>query len=174
MENVINKNFSGLSKNLLNRLQTKELTLPEFLRECAYWALKDGFDELAPLDFPTLPATPAFNEYNNLPPDRRAKLDAEFFHKNPEIISWGQQVCFVRNRNNANIHWLEEIKNYLPADDFLMLQKVDGRILEFKTFVDENPLMIEKIKNVFQAKVVNPKPRNYYTAGEAFSASEVY
>jgi len=46
---------SERSKTLLKQLKEKEITLEEFLKECAYWAVAEGFDELKPKMFPTRP-----------------------------------------------------------------------------------------------------------------------
>lgn len=158
--------YSTTSKNLINRLKTKEITLKEFLQECAYWALKDGFDDLRPMSFPTPPNSPAFNEYDALLPERRAKIDLDFFKKNYEINAYYAQVLFVRNHNKANMDWLNHVKFYLSEEDLIMRQRVDNRLLEFNAFIDDNPLMVEKIKATFKAKETAPKKKNYYSVGE--------
>jgi len=149
--------FSGTSISLSDRLKAKELTLDEFLKECAYWALKDGFDELMPVQLPTRPTTNAFIEFEGLPELQKAKLDPDFFRKHYEIIEYYQQVNSITWRNKYTLDWLKEIKGYLPADDLMSLQKLDNPILEFRAWFDDNPVMIEKIKDTFQAKEVNPR-----------------
>lgn len=161
-----NITFSETSKNLLTQLRAKDITLEQFLRECAYWALKDGFDELRPYSFPTAPTTQAFTEYETLPPERKTKVDSDFFRKNYEIIEYYQQVLFIRHRNNGNLEWLEKILNHLPEEDFVMRKRIENRIMEFRAFADNNPLMAEKIKSIFKAKEINPQKKSYYSAGE--------
>ena len=144
--------FSEISKNLLSRLRTRELAIGEFLRECAYWAIREGFDELMPLFLPTSPTTQAFMEYEAILPERRRRIDYDFFLKNPEINEYYQQVKFVCNRNQAIVEWLKEIRDYLLPDDFILLKKIDDRLLEFTAFFDDNSILVEKIKFIFQAK----------------------
>lgn len=123
--------FSGVAVSLNNRLDTKQITLQDFLRECAFWALKDGFDELRIYPFPTPPRTEAFNEYERLSPDRKKKVDPDVFRKNLEILAYYTQVKFVENRNKDTLKWLKDILSYLPEDDFVSRKKVEDRILEF-------------------------------------------
>jgi hypothetical protein len=160
-----NTKISNLSLALNRRLRAKEISLSEFLRECAYWALREGFDELTPLSFPSEPKSEAFIEYNNLLPEKQAKVDLEFFRKNEEILSYFQQIAFIRQKNKAIMGWLKEIKGYLPPDDEVMFRRIDDRLFEFQAFFDDNPLMIEKIKNTFEAREITPK-KSYYKIGE--------
>ncbi len=157
--------YSETAKNLLAKLRAKELTLTDFLKECAYWALKDGFDEIRPLSLPASPTTQAFSEYDNLPPERQNKVDPDFFRKNYEIIEYYQQVRFVQNRNKACLEWLKEISAYIPQEDVITLKKISDKILELEGWLNDNPVIVERIKTTFQARAVTPK-RNIYRAGE--------
>jgi len=161
-----NTALSETSKNLLHRLRAKELTLQKFLRECAYWALRDGFDELSPLPLPTAPETEAFAEYENLSPFDKMKLDNQFFQRNPEINLYYGQVSFIKWRNKSILDWLEEIKNYLPLEDEIYIRRIDERRLDFKAFFDDNPIIVEKIRFTFRAKEIKPQKKSYYSAGE--------
>ena len=163
--------LSGTSKKLLLRLRTKELTLQEFLRECAYWVLKDGFDELMPYSLPTAPDTEAFREYENLPFDRKSKLDSQFFFRNPEILDYYGQVKSVKWRNKYYLDWLQEIKRYLPIDDELSIRRIDGRVLDFQAFFDENPIIVQKVKSTFQAKQVTHHRTTVDRIGESVAGS---
>jgi len=149
--NFGNIHLSGTSKALLNKLQTKQITLDEFLRDCAFWAIKDGFDELEVLQEPTPPNTQAFREYDNLPLDRKQKVDTSFFVKNEEINKYYQQVNWVRQRNSGRLVWLKEIIKYLPQDDIILRQKVESRIFEFQAVQDKLSAEADKIKEVFNA-----------------------
>ena len=152
METFGRTDLSSTSTQVLNRLRAKEITLPGFLTECAFWAVRDGFEELAPHPLPTVPTTEAFNEYINLPFAQRERLDGTFFLNHPEVNGYYQQVNSVKWRNKFILDWLKDLKGYLPVDDEIYLRKIDNRILEFDAFFDENPIIVQKIKSVFQAK----------------------
>lgn len=123
--------FPDTSKGLLKRLWSKELTQEAFLRECAYWALKDGFEELRPHPAPNKPYTQAFNEFEGLPPERKAKVDPEFFRKNEEILKYYQDYYSAKWTNQHTLDWLKEIRSYLPPEDNVSIARVDERIKEF-------------------------------------------
>jgi len=144
--------LSKTAVELLNKLRSKAITLEEFLRKCAYWAIRSGFDELMPLSLPTAPTTQAFVEYESLPPERKLKLDIDFFYKNPEINEYYRQVNMIAQRNKKILEWLKEIRDYLPKIEKIYLRKIDERIIEFQGWFDDNPVIVEKIKNIFEVK----------------------
>lgn len=147
-----NVNFSGTAKSLLQRLNARDLSLEEFLRECAFWAIKDGFDELRVRPYPSKPQSEAFKDYYMLPPGRRAKVDTVTFLRNPEILSWFDQCRKIRNMNISCFNWLKELRNYIPADDLVCLEKISAKIQEFQDFVDRENELIKNIKDTFGAE----------------------
>lgn len=155
--------FSQTAVTLLRRLRADELTYADFLKECAYWAIKDGFDEIRPLPLPTPPNTEAYREYEALPPERRRKVDQKFFYEHLEINAYYSQVLFVKQRNKANLGWLIEIGAYIPQEDTINLARIDEKILELRAWLNENPIIVEKAKEIF--RVIEP-PKRYGTAGD--------
>jgi hypothetical protein len=123
--------LSSTAKVMLARLQGGDLTEAQFLTECAYWSLKDGFDNIRPLSYPSRPNTQAFSEYEALSLMRRIKVDADFFYRNPEINEYYRQCKWVDNQNKAHIEWLDKLLIYLPADDVVSLEKVKNRLVAF-------------------------------------------
>jgi hypothetical protein len=152
MEAFGNLNFSGVAKNLLAKLKAKDISLDEFLRECAYWAFKDGFDDLRVRPLPSRPRTQAFNEYENLTPDKKLKVDPQFFIKNPEINEYYSQASLVKNYNRANYDWLKKLKSYLPKEDEACLLKINTRLQDFINFFNEENDFAERAKEVFSAE----------------------
>lgn len=147
-----NLKLSQTSLTLLTRLRSKELTIEQFLRECAYWAIKEGFDEIQPLHYPTPPNTQAFYDYQALPPFRKVKVEQTFFDKYPEILEYYRQCFWVKHRNKTHLDWLKEIQTYILEDDTLTLQKIDDRIFEFDAWFDGLTEEAEKIKKIFEGK----------------------
>jgi hypothetical protein len=152
MDTFGNINFSSTAKNILNKLQGRQITITEALQECAYWAIKDGFDELRVRPLPTRPHSQAFNEYELLPPKQRLKVDAQFFYKNPEINDYYTQVNMVRNKNKAVYSWLQDLKKYIPAEDIVSHEKIDMRLQDFKNWLYEENDLIDKAREIFSSQ----------------------
>ncbi len=153
MDTYGNTNFSGTAKVLLEKVRYKQLTMDEFLRECAYWVIKDGFDELRVKPFPSLPNTEAFKDYHTLTHMRRTKVDPVTFLRNPEILDYFDQVRLVRNMNRTCFEWLKDIRDRIPEDDVVCLEKVNSRIQEFQDCIDQENDLIDNVKRNFGANV---------------------
>jgi len=122
-------------KDLLRRLDSKGLTFSEFMRECAYWALKDGFDELRPKPYPTKPQQVV--EYEALDKYAREKYDWQKLRENRpqdyEVMQkYFEQRLAVKNENKAILERLETIKTNLLPDDVLNQARVQQRIYDFE------------------------------------------
>ena len=146
-------NFSSTAKILLQKVRGGELSMDEFLRECAYWALKDGFDDLRVKQFPSKPTSEAFKDFYMLPYVRRAKVDPVTFLRNPEILDYFNQVRLVRNINRTCFEWLKDIRNRIPDDDVVCLEKVNNRIQEFQDCIDQENDLIETSRRNFGGNV---------------------
>ena len=161
--------FSGTAKSLVDKLKAKDITLADFLRECAYWALKDGFDEIRPLPLPTPPNTQAFNEFEALTPDRQQKVEQKYFYNNLEILKHYQQALFIKHHNRYNLQWLKELRDYIPQDDTPSLAKIEQKILEFKAWLNDNPVIVQKLKETFKAFEPPKVKRGFTTAGDVIA-----
>jgi len=146
---------SSTSVILLNSLQTKQITLEEFSRDCAYWALQEGFDDLRPRPLPSRPNTPAFNEYEMLPPLKKLKVDFQFFTRNTEINEYYAQANMIRAKNKAVYLWLKEIRGYLPQEDDPLRAKIDTRLQEFDNWLNAENDLVDKAREVFEGELTN-------------------
>jgi len=122
--------FPQTALSLLKRLQTKQLTFQEFMTECAYWTLKDGFNSLMPYRLPQKPQSVIDLEL--MPREKRARLDDKYYRERPEIMKYVDVVFVLRNKNKANFDWLLQIKKYIPTNDIESHKKLDARILMFQ------------------------------------------
>jgi hypothetical protein len=121
------------SKRLLSSLKNREMTLDEFMVECAYWALKDGFDNLRPKPLPT--KTAKVVEIEGFDIDTKAKFDyAKCYEKFPEVKKYYADRLTITNKNKADLEWLEQILRYIPERDEQAREQVEQRILKFKYF----------------------------------------
>jgi hypothetical protein len=127
--------LSATSLSLLGRLRAKTLSIENFMRECAFWALRDGFDELRPKPYPTRPVRAT--ELENMPLNQRLKLDYDkFYAEFPQIREYYEQRLYIRNWNKAALEWLNEIKRHIPEEDIISHKRIVERILEFRAMED--------------------------------------
>lgn len=126
--------FPQTALSLLNRFKKRELTFQEFMAECAYWALKDGFSSLKPFHYPAKPQKVI--ELQLIPKEKRSRLTSQYYHDNPEIMQYIDVVFVLRHKNKANFEWLQKIKQYIPEGDLESHNKIDARILEFQAAMD--------------------------------------
>ena len=144
--------LSGFAKDLLNQLQTKQITLDEFMRRYAYWALQAGFDELRPRQKPHRPDTRAWTEYYGMTPNERGKLLSSYFDRNPEIPDYYQRLRKVSQWNKDTKAWLLEIKRHITQEDAQNNEKLDNRLSEFVE--DPQDETVLRAQEVFDGEVL--------------------
>lgn len=113
---------------LLAQYASKEISLSEIQKECAYWFL-ETFDTFNNRIAPTPP--PDYTEYKNLSYEKRQRIGNDFwFQKNiKDYLDMKEQI---KNENTAKLHQLKEMKSYLPPEDFLSISKYNAKIEEFE------------------------------------------
>lgn len=127
-----NPQLPATAKDLLRRLKDKELTLDQFLSECAYWVLKDGFNQLFPKVSPEKPSEA--NELENMPEHEQNKFNyLDYFNKNPKVRDYYEKKAESKNWNRGTEEWLEDMFKYIPEEDFVSRGKIRNRILEFRS-----------------------------------------
>jgi len=152
-----NPKLPQTAQNLLNRLNHIEqpyLTLEEFLCEVAYWAVRDGFDELKPKQYPHKPDRVI--EYESQPIQERMNTDyVKLCAKFPQVKVYYDTKRWVDRWNNGTLQWLEELLSYIPEDDILTRKKIENRILEFRAVIEGGDVEVEKAKEIFEARERN-------------------
>jgi hypothetical protein len=144
---------SERSKVLQAQLEGKEITLKEFFKECAYWALMEGFEELKPKTLPSRP--PRVVEIERYTLKERQEADwFKLFIENPEIKGYYDQLHYVINWNKGVKEWLEELLTYIPEGDIPSRKKLTERL---KEFTDDSEL--EKVKEIFSGSVLGQAKR---------------
>jgi len=141
----------ALKNVLLNKLRLEEITLKQFMVECAFWAIKDGFDELRLKPYPTCP--PRAQEIENMPIEQREKLDfAKLCSQFPQVKYYYEQKLIIANHNKGVLDWLRDIKFHIPTEDTLLQDKLDNRIAEFTLFEQEQNELVEQAKKIFETE----------------------
>jgi len=154
MEDTIipNPKLCKTSNNLLRHLESKELSLEEFLQEVAYWVIKDGFDGIKFKQTPYKPQEVL--EFERISQERRRQLKQEYFLERPAIMEWYRTANWVNRQNRECLRWLKEILSYLPKDDTVTKQKIKNQIVEFQSLENELGLEAECAKDLFNAREV--------------------
>jgi len=113
---------------LLRQLKTKEITLEEFLMQCAYWGVKTLDD----IYFRSLPSKPlSVFEYEQLSSYKRQKLTQEFFYDSPEIMEYYDEREQIIRINRTNLWKLRTYKKYIPESDAASHEKLNKKIMDF-------------------------------------------
>jgi len=114
------------AKNLLNELRTREITLPEFNKECAKWGM--GYlDAYAYIPMPDPPyEVVQYARRKQKDPDY--SLSQEFWNK-PEIKAWSREEAKTLGLNKSNYEWLRFMSKQI-ADPNEKL-RIAGMIREF-------------------------------------------
>ena len=132
-DDPINRQCHDLCIKLFNRFKAKEITLQELLKENAYIALRYGFEELRPRQYPQ--RIKEMFEYDELTLQQKLSLKAGFC-KQPQVEKY-LETCFkVKWWNRYTKEWLEELASYIPQDDYPNQHKIKDRLQEFV----DNPL----------------------------------
>lgn len=154
MDGVKEKIDSSIGFHLLTQFQSGKITFTDFMRECAYWAIKDGFDNLRPLAMPTKPNTSGMNEYESMDKKTRDKLNTKYYEDNPEINQFFDELHTVQEKNKAIFEWLNTILEYIPREDTVNWNKVDNRIKEFVASSDL-PDDVKRMVSIFGGRAIN-------------------
>lgn len=152
MDGVKERIHSQFAVNLIGQLEGGKITHDDFMRECAYWAVREGFDDLKPLPLPTKPQE--VFDFEQLPEYTREKLNNKYYDDHPVINSFYQQIRFVKDRNKTNFEWLREILEYIPQEDIPTRQKIENRIQDFIVGSDL-PEGVKHMAAIFGGKVID-------------------
>lgn len=126
---------SETSLRLLKQLKTKEISIDELLSECAYWACRDGFDELVPKSYPI--RSPRVTDFERLPIKEKDALNwNDIYLKDTEVKEYYETVWKVKQWNVTIKNWLKEILTYIPVGDYSTREKVNKRLAEFEDPMD--------------------------------------
>jgi hypothetical protein len=121
---------------LIAKLYAGAITKDEFLRECTYFTLRCGFDELKPHQMPTKPI--ALRKFEELP-EREKKKAREITFDEPEVRNYLAQKNAVIRRNSSNLKWLKENLSRLESyGDPHYSEMVRTRIQDFEEWNLEN------------------------------------
>ena len=124
-----NGQHSHTANMLLKQLRLEEITLNEFLMQCAYWGVKT----LEDVYFKSLPSRPMeVVNYEQMPKSKRTRLTQEYYEDNPEVSRYYEDRDKVLRSNKDNLWRLKIYKKYIPGSDIGNHGKLDEKILDFK------------------------------------------
>ena len=134
-----NLDNSSRKNKLYAQLQSKEITIEQFMLQCAYWAL-ENIEEYSPLQEPMMPQK--MMQYNNMSDEGKRKLGVDFW-RDEEVYTYTTGLLQVQNTNRANLWWLKQWLQYIPEDDIVARDKIVAKIKEHSPF---DKSLQEKIK----------------------------
>ena len=134
MEINLQGQHSHTANMLLRQLRTKEITLSEFLMQCAYWGIKT----LGDIYFRFLPSRPIeVVEYEQLSYSKRDRLTWEYYKDNPGVLRYYEERDKVLRSNKDNLWRLRQYKEHIPESDVKAHEILDKRILDFKMKMED-------------------------------------
>lgn len=134
VEKELQGKYAHTANMLLRQLKTKEITLKEFLTQCAYW----GVRTLDDVYFRSLPSKPLeVVAYEQLSYSKRNRLTQEYYEDNPEVLKYYEERDNVMRENKTNLLNLKTYKKYIPESDVKSHEKLDKRILDFKVKMED-------------------------------------
>jgi hypothetical protein len=147
---VYNKEHHELARianSYIRRLAVGEISLKQFETDIAYWFI-DFIDRINYKPLPT--ETNQVNQYEEelkrqkrgIKRIRTSFDEDEFAEKTmkKEVELYYEERNKIKNINNSNLYWLEEVKRLLPKEDNLNRNKVDMKIIELKSAIQEEEL----------------------------------
>jgi len=134
-----NPQLPQIGKELLRKLYSKEITLTDFNKECAYWMTGDISTMYYKHDMTEKPK--ALQEYEEkLQNDSTYSLPSTFWNR-ADIREYSLRSAHAKNENHANWFWLHFIKKYIPLEDKINHVKIARAIESYpntiKTFKQE-------------------------------------
>lgn len=118
-----------LARMMLKQLNKGEISLEEYLIQCAYWGVKT----LGDIYFKHLPTRPLeIIEYEQISYHKRQKLSYGFFVDHPGIMRYYAERDRIILENSNNLWRLKTYKKYIPTSDIKSHEKLDKAIMDFK------------------------------------------
>lgn len=118
-----------LGKNLLAKLRKRELTMEEFEKETAYFALECGFDELHFMDFPEKPAE--LRAFSALGEKQKKEVNEDFWRQEIVIYyfkKWHETLAWNRGTRS----WINELlRRFKKYEDHINVNRVEERLQEW-------------------------------------------
>ena len=129
MEIKLQGKYAGTANMLLRQLRTKELTLNEFLIQCAYWGVKT----LGDIYFRSLPTrTVEVVEYEKLSYSKKSRLTQEYYEDNPGVMRYYEDKERITRGNKDSLWKLRTYKRLIPESDTVNHEKLDKVINDFR------------------------------------------
>jgi len=142
--NKEHKELATIANNYIKRLTSGEIDLKQFEIDIAYWYM-DFIDRVSYKPLPT-ESNEVMQYEEELKRQKRGIKrirtsfdEAEFAEKamKKEVELYYEERNRIKNINNSNLYWLEEVKKLLPKEDSLNRNKVDMKIIELKSAIQE-------------------------------------
>jgi hypothetical protein len=108
MQNVVRKN------KLLAELRDGKVTTDEFLKKCAEWVAED-VETYTVMPMPVAPKD--VEDYERIPVNVRANIDAQYFYDHPQILAYYNLVKLTYWENKNLYDWLKECMHRVETEE---------------------------------------------------------
>lgn len=134
MEIKLQGKYAHTANMMLKQLRTKEITLAEYLMQCAYW----GIRTLDDVYFKSLPSRPmVVVEHEQLSYSKKKRLTDEYYEDHPGVMRYYEERDRIKRENKTSLWRLQEIiKKHIPESDVKSHEKLDEKILDFKRMME--------------------------------------
>lgn len=130
LEELPQTQHAHIAKEMFELLRKKKIPLNEYLERCVYWGMKTLND----IYFKSLPSKPlTVINYEQLSYSQRQKLTYDFFTDHPGIMRYYEERDRIIRENKDNLWRLKIYKKYIPGSDIESHEKLDKKIMDFKT-----------------------------------------
>ena len=133
METKINLQLPIIGKELLSKINSRQITIPEFDKECAYWMMGD----ISTMSYKDDVHKPDIIVNYEGERDRDPKYQvAPSFWSRPDVKDYMAQKRSLLSQNHANWHWLHFIKKHIPKEDMINHRKIAMAIASYPNHKD--------------------------------------
>lgn len=123
-----------IANMLLKQLRIKEITMDEFLMQCAYWGVKTIGD----MYYRSLPSRPMeVVSYEGLSYSKRNRLTKEYYEDHPGVSHYYEDKERITRINRESLWKLRTYKKFIPESDTVTHEKLDKVILDFKIKMED-------------------------------------
>lgn len=118
---VTDVNMPKIGKELLRKLETKQITMTEFEQETAYWMM-DSLNDCRWKSYPPVPED-LMEYYQRRKRDKKYEAGDAFWQQ-PHVRQYVTANSDIKSQNSANRYWLKYMQLHIPQEDIVNQSKI--------------------------------------------------
>jgi len=125
-----NPQLPVIGRELLRKLDKREITMPDFNKECAYWMMGDISTMYYKQDNVHKPdILVQYEEDKSRDPKHQV---ASTFWQRPDVREYTALTHALRSGNHSNWYWLHYMKKWIPKEDIINHGKIARAMASYK------------------------------------------